>query len=112
MLAGALCVCTNTVREYIRESGIEALPAIDGLLGVDAQDWEDGVISKDECIELLREEYGIPLEPDDPVIDCEELCYWVFENKKHRACHRWAWWELERALGTWTPAGTISMPCR
>lgn len=104
-LAGALCVRVKTVRDYLLEVGLEPLPETETQHQIReaVRAKKAGELSENEYNDVV-DDFLYGADGEGPhLIDCGELALWVFSQGKHRLRHRWAWWWIEWALGTWTP---------
>lgn len=112
-VADGLCVRVKTVRDYLREAGLEPVPESETnrQLREAVEAKKAGELSDDEYNDLVEDILLAQADEGPYLVDCGALALWVFEHGKHRLRHRWAWWWVEWALGTWTPEnGYITAP--
>lgn len=97
-LARALVVRRGTVREWLKRTGLDA-PEEPADLTALVRAKRAGEISETEYTDAIDD---ILHGPAPGLVDCDALAVWAFRHGKHRLRHRWAWWWVERMLGTWT----------
>lgn len=110
-IADGLCTRSKTVRDYIHQAGLDPMPVSETRTQIDeaVTAKRAGEIDEDEFNDIVDDILRASSEEGPQLVDCETLALWLFETGKHRARHRWAWWWLEHAAGTWSPeSGYIS----
>ena len=101
-LARALVVRRGTVREWLGRAGLDAPQDGAADLGELVRARRAGEISEAEYADAVDATLHMPA---PGLVDCDALARWAFREGTHRLRHRWAWWWVERMLGTWTDEG-------